>query len=148
MATFLFLVLTFAPFVTPFVVVGAAFALARRVHTRLPRTGWHQPSATTCLLVAVMAGAAALGAYTWGLWSGFYLLDPDQMCAARGLRGDRIVTRATLPVSAQCVTSDGVGSELVPGWVNPVVFAGLTLFVLALVAGAHAAVRRRLPARL
>jgi hypothetical protein len=79
--------------------------------------------------------------------SGFYILDPDQLCAARGLQGDHIVTRETLPVSAQCVTSDGVGTELVPGWVNPVIFMGLTLFVLAPVTGTAAEVRRRLSLR-
>jgi hypothetical protein len=52
------------------------------------------------------------------------------------------VTRATLPVSSQCVTSDGVGTELVPGWVNPVVFVGLTLFVLAVATGILGLVRR------
>ncbi|MCX4706157.1 hypothetical protein [Streptomyces sp. NBC_01373] len=144
MAGFLFLTLTFAPFLAPCVSVIAAVALARRAYKRPPGSGWHLPSATTCALVAVMAGAAAFGAYAWGLMSGFYILDPDQLCASRGLQGDHIVTRETLPVSAQCVTSEGVGSELVPGWVNPVIFIGLTLFVLALATGSLAGVRRRL----
>lgn len=143
MAKLLFLILAFAPFWAPCVFVIAAVALALRASRRLPGGGWHLPSAATCALVAVMAGAAALGAYAWGVMSGFYLLDPDQMCAAQGVQGDRIVTRATLPVSAQCVTSDGVGTELVPGWVNPVIFLGLALFVFALVMGTHAGVRRR-----
>ena len=145
MASFLFLTLALAPFLTPFVVVGAAVALARRAYTRLPGSGWHQPSVTTCVLVALLAGAAALGAYAWGLMDGFSILDPDQMCAARGVRGDHIVTRMTLPVSAQCVTSGGVGTELVPGWVNPMIFAGVTLFALAVVTGTLTAVRRHLP---
>ncbi|MET8414044.1 hypothetical protein ABZV34_39545, partial [Streptomyces sp. NPDC005195] len=93
---------------------------------------------------AVMAGAAACGAYAWGVMSGFYILDPDQMCAAKGVPGDHVVTREALPVSAQCVTSDGVGTELVPGWVNPVIFMGLTLVLLALVAGTLGGARRRL----
>ncbi|MEV0170351.1 hypothetical protein AB0I00_04355 [Streptomyces sp. NPDC050803] len=91
-----------------------------------------------------MAGAAAFGAYAWGVMSGFYILDPDQMCAAQGVRGDHVVTRGTLPVSAQCVTSDGVGTELVPDWVNPVIFAGLALLVLSVMAGTLAGVRRHL----
>ncbi|WP_228121172.1 hypothetical protein [Streptomyces fagopyri] len=71
------------------------------------------------------------------------VLDPDQMCAAKGVPGDHVVTRETLPVSARCVTSDGVGTELVPGWVNPVISVGLTPLVLALVSGTLAVVRRR-----
>lgn len=147
MASLLFVALTLAPFLAPCVIVIAAAALARRAYKRLPGSGWHLPSVTTCALVAVMAGAAAFGAYAWGVMSGFYLLDPDQLCAARGRQGDHIVTRETLPVSAQCVTSDGVGSELVPGWVNPVIYLGLTLFLLALATGTTTEVRRRLSLR-
>ncbi|MFG2474812.1 hypothetical protein [Streptomyces fagopyri] len=143
MASLLFLFLAFAPMLAPCVFVVAAMALARRAHRRPPGSGWRPPSASTSVLVAVMAGAAACGAYAWGVMSGFYILDPDQMCAAKGVPGDHVVTRETLPVSAQCVTSDGVGTELVPIWVNPVISVALTLLVLALVAGTFAVVRRR-----
>ncbi|MGV9349433.1 hypothetical protein ACWDSD_32495 [Streptomyces spiralis] len=74
--------------------------------------------------------------------SGFYILDPDQLCAVRGVQGDHIVTRETLPVSARCVTSNGVGTELVPGGVNPVIFMGLALLALALTTGTVVGVRR------
>ncbi|MFG2529338.1 hypothetical protein [Streptomyces sp. NPDC048516] len=143
MAKLVFLILAFAPLLAPYVFVIAATVLGLRAYRRLPGGGWHLPGASTSAWIAVMAGAAAFGAYAWGVMSGFYLLDPDQMCAAQGVRGDRIVTRETLPVSAQCVTSDGVGTELVPGWVNPVIFLGLTLLVFALVTGTLAGVRRR-----
>ncbi|MEV8122966.1 hypothetical protein AB0P07_02390 [Streptomyces sp. NPDC085944] len=143
MATALFLVLTLAPLVAPFAVVGAAVALARRARVRAPAAGRCRPSGTTCALLAVLGGGAALGAYAWGLSRGFYLLDPDQMCASRGARGDHVVTRAALPVSVRCVTGDGAGTELVPGWVNPVVVAGLALFALAVVEGVLGVVRRR-----
>jgi hypothetical protein len=143
MEDLLFLTLAFAPFLVPCVFVVAAAALARRAYKRLPGSGWHLPSVTTCALVAVMAGAAAFGAYAWGVMSGFYILDPDQMCAAWGVQGDHVVTRETLPVSAQCVTSEGLGTELVPGWVNPAILMGLTLLALAVVTGTLAGVRRR-----
>ncbi|MFJ8005075.1 hypothetical protein [Streptomyces fagopyri] len=71
------------------------------------------------------------------------ILDPDHMRAAKGVPGDHVVTRETPPVSARCVTSDGVGTELAPGWVNPVISVGLALLVLALVPGTLAVVRRR-----
>ncbi|WP_199831118.1 hypothetical protein [Streptomyces sp. NBRC 110028] len=143
MASFVLLVLVFAPLLMPLVCAGAALGLALRASRRLPGSGWHLPSVTTCVLVMVMAGAAAFGAYAWGVMSGFYVLDPDQVCAVRGLPGDRIVTRATLPISAQCVTEGGLAAELVPGWVNPVIIGGLALFVLALMAGILAVTRRR-----
>ncbi|MEV0738343.1 hypothetical protein AB0I51_20745 [Streptomyces sp. NPDC050549] len=128
---------------TPFVFGAAAVALGRRACHRQPGSGWwHLPSVETCVLVAVMAGSAALGAYTWGAMSGFYILDPDQMCAAKGVAGDHVVTRMTLPVSSQCVTSGGVGTELVPDWVNPVIFVGLPLLALALTTGTCMGVQR------
>ncbi|MEW1750124.1 hypothetical protein [Streptomyces angustmyceticus] len=143
MAKLAFLILAFGPILAPCVFVIAAVVLVLRVHQRLPGRGWHLPGVATCALVAVLAGAAAFGAYAWGVMSGFYVLDPDQMCAAQGVRGDHIVTRETLPVSARCVTSDGVESELVPGWVNPLIYLGLTLLMFALVMGVLAALRRR-----
>ncbi|MFD5620972.1 hypothetical protein [Streptomyces yangpuensis] len=90
-----------------------------------------------------MAAALSFGAYSWGVMSGFYILDPDEACATLGAEGDHIVTRWTLPVSAQCVTKDGAGTELVSAWVNPVIFIGLTVFALALLAGVLAGLRRR-----
>lgn len=143
MVEFLFMTLVFAPLVAPCVVVIAAVALALRAGRRLPGRGWQLPGVSTCMLVAVMAGAAAYGAYAWGVMSGFFILDPDQMCAVDGLPGDHIVTRWRLPVSARCVTPGGLESELVPGWVNPVIFLGLALLVSAVVAGTLAGVRRR-----
>jgi hypothetical protein len=143
----LFFALVFGPFLAPCMVLGAAVALVRRVRKQQPVLVGHLPSVATCALVAVLAGAAAYGAYSWGVLSGFYILDPDQMCASMGVPGDHVVTRWTLPVSAQCVTSDGVGTELAPGWVNPVIFTGLALVLLAFATGTLAVVRQRLAPR-
>ncbi|WP_406487792.1 hypothetical protein OH736_03000 [Streptomyces sp. NBC_01650] len=147
MSDLLFLAVLFAPFLAPCVVLGAAVALVRRVRKQRPVLVGRLPGIGASALVVVMAGAAAFGAYSWGVMSGFYILDPDQMCAAKGVPGDHVVTRWTLPVSAQCVTSDGAGTELVPGWVNPVIFACLALLLLALTTGTLAAVRRCLSPR-
>ncbi|MFD3762428.1 hypothetical protein [Streptomyces sp. NPDC058622] len=143
----LFFALVFGPLLAPCMGLGAAVALVRRVCKQQPVLVRHLPSVTTCALVAVLAGAAAYGAYSWGVMSGFYILDPDQMCASMGVSGDHVVTRWTLPVSAQCVTSDGVGTELAPGWVNPVIFTGLALLLLAFATGTLAVTRRRLSPR-
>ncbi|MEU6105047.1 hypothetical protein [Streptomyces flaveolus] len=142
MAAFLFLTLVLAPFLTPFVVLGTAGVLAVRAWHWEPEHGLRMPGAVSCGLLAVLAGSAALGAYAYGVNQGFYILDPDQMCAAAGVPGDHVVTRMTLPVSAQCVTPDGVGTELVPGWVNPVVFTGLVVLVLAPATAAAQALHR------
>jgi hypothetical protein len=139
----LLLALTMAPFLAPCVVVITAAVLARRGYARPPGTWRRLPGAGTCVLIAVMSGAAAFGAYAWGVMSGFYVLDPDQLCASRGAEGDHIVTHETLPVSVQCITSDGTGTELVPDWVNPVIFTGLTLFALSLVIATVSGVRGR-----
>ncbi|MEU5322456.1 hypothetical protein AB0G67_37760 [Streptomyces sp. NPDC021056] len=143
MAELLFLTLVFAPLVTPFVVVGIALALAKRAYDRELGSGLRLPDATSCALLAVLAGTAALGAYAYGVMRGFYILDPDQVCAAAGARGDHVVTRMSLPVSVQCVTGDGEGTELVPGWVNPVVYGGLVLCVPAVGTAVSSGVRRR-----
>lgn len=143
----LFIALTFGPFLAPCIGLGAAVALGRRVCKQQPVLVGHLPNVATCVLVEVLAGAAAYGAYSWGVMSGSYVLDPGQMCASVGVSGDHVVTRWTLPVSAQCVTSNGVGTELVPGWVNPVVFTSLALLLLAFVTGAFVTVRRRHPRR-
>ncbi|MCX5613367.1 MULTISPECIES: hypothetical protein [unclassified Streptomyces] len=143
----LFFALVFGPFLAPCIGLAAAVAVVRRVCKQQPFLVGHLPSVTTCALVAVLAGAAAYGAYSWGVMSGFYILDPDQMCASMGVSGDHVVTRWTLPVSAQCVTSDGVGTELAPGWVNPMIFTGLALLLLAFATGTLAVTRRRLSPR-
>ncbi|WP_284580244.1 hypothetical protein [Streptomyces sp. 2P-4] len=146
MKNFLFPAVLCAPVLVPCVILGAVALLVRRARDQRPTAG-RTPGAATCALVAAIAAAVSFGAYSRGVMSGFYILDPDQMCAAQGVRGDRIVTRWTLPVSAQCVTRGGVGTELVPTWVNPVVVTGLVLFLLALLTGAASAVRQRLAPR-
>jgi hypothetical protein len=142
-AVLLLLALTFAPLVSPFVIAGATLVLAKRAYDRGLGSGLRLPDAMSCVLLAVLAGAAAFGAYAYGVTRGFYILDPDQMCAAAGARGDHVITRPTLPVSVRCVTWKGEGTELVPGWVNPVVYGGLALCVLALGTAVASGLRRR-----
>ncbi|GAA2525732.1 hypothetical protein [Winogradskya humida] len=74
--------------------------------------------------------------------SGFGALDPGEMCASAagfysgtpGPPDDRwtgMVERG-LPIGRTCVWSDGTRFELVPWWVNPLLFAWLTTAVAAL----------------
>ncbi|MEU9855369.1 hypothetical protein [Streptomyces sp. NPDC047974] len=143
MYEFLFLALAFGPLLAPCVVLCAAVPLAWRACTRQPLLARRLPRGTTCALAAVLGGAMAYAAYSWGALSGAYILDPDQTCASKGARGDYIVTRWTLPLSTRCVTADGAGTELVPVWVNPVIFTGLAFLLAAVVTGVLAGVRRR-----
>jgi hypothetical protein len=135
------LALIFAPYVTPLVVAGAALTLVFRVRRGRWGAGWQAPNAGSCALVVLLAGAAALGAYATGVLTGFYVLHPEQVCG--DVVGVHVVSRMSLPVSALCVTQGNDGTELVPAWVNPVIFGGLLVCVLTLTAGVVAGVRRR-----
>ncbi|MFC8536708.1 hypothetical protein ACFUJY_22610 [Streptomyces sp. NPDC057249] len=92
MADLLFLAVLFAPFLAPGVFLGAVIAFVLRVRKQRPILVGRLPTLATSVLLAVMAGATAFGAYSWGVMSGFYILDPDQMCAAMGVPGDHVVT--------------------------------------------------------
>ncbi|MFD9112473.1 hypothetical protein [Streptomyces bottropensis] len=144
MGSFLFLVLALAPFLAPSVVAATTSALAVRAHGREKGGGRRLPDAGSCALLAVPAAASALGAYGVGVMSGFYILGPEQMCAAAGAPGDHAVTRTAPPVGARCVTEQGIGTELVPDRVNPTVYGGITLGTLALGAAVFRG-RRRTP---
>ncbi|MEW2130792.1 hypothetical protein [Streptomyces sp. NPDC005435] len=123
--------------------VPSAVVLALRVRNRTWGPAWYAPAPTSCLLLAVLTATTAFGAYGYGLGCGFYFLDPDQMCAAMGIPGDTIVTHTRLPVGAECVTDSGRATELVPSWVNPLVFTCLALCAVAVGAAVAGAVRKR-----
>ncbi|MGV9337844.1 hypothetical protein [Streptomyces sp. NPDC003688] len=133
----------FAPFLMPCVALPLAFALAVRAYTGTWGRAWYAPDPAPTVLVVLLAAATAFGLYGYGVGLGFYILDPDQMCAAKGVPGDSIVTHMTLPVGAECVTEDGAATELVPFWVNPLILMSLAVCPVAATAGVVAARRRR-----
>ncbi|AUG79441.1 Putative integral membrane protein [Kitasatospora sp. MMS16-BH015] len=124
-----------APLLGPLLFFTAAVVLAvRRVRGR--RWG-HGP-------FAVMAASVAYTAYGLGLFSGPLWQEPDEYCGlVRGVPGDRVVSHEALPVSVQCMTQDGHGTELVPVWVNPLIYAGLAGAVAVVVLWIRAVARRR-----
>lgn len=76
--------------------------------------------------------------YAFGLSTGFYILDPDQMCASAAGH-DPAGAWAGLDFSAfplrnTCRWNDGTTYELVPGWVNPLSYALLAVAWIALLA--------------
>ncbi|MET8814015.1 hypothetical protein ABZW47_18620 [Streptomyces sp. NPDC004549] len=139
----LYMATLFAPFLMPCLALPLTFTLAVRAYTGSWGRAWYAPDPGPCALTVLLAASTAYGAYGYGVGRGYYLLDPDQMCAAMGVPGDGIVTDLGLPVSARCVTDSGVATELVPFWVNPLVYGSLAVSVVAATAGMVAAWRRR-----
>ncbi|MEU9401613.1 hypothetical protein [Streptomyces sp. NPDC048242] len=132
----------FAPFTMPGLAALSVFLLAVRIRRHGWGEAWYAPDLVPCGLLVLLASATAFGAYGYGVGRGFYLLDPDQKCAAMGLRGDDIVTHLALPVGAECVTDNGVATELVPSWVNPLVYVSLAAAAVAATAWVAAWLRR------
>ncbi|MEU4111364.1 hypothetical protein [Streptomyces sp. NPDC027717] len=130
-----------APLLMPCLAVPAAVTLAVRVRARAWGRAWYAPDPAPGFLLALLAAATAFGLFGYGVGCGFYILDPDQMCAARGVPGDMIVTHETLPVSAECVTGAGAATELVPSWVNPTIYLCLLMCALSIGAGATSLAR-------
>jgi hypothetical protein len=98
----------------------------------------HRPR--TMALLGVLALVLAGACYGVGVTRGWYLLDPDQMCAMSPgesrPRTDRppeylVIETRYAPVSVICIWPDGRRKELVPVWVN-------TAVLLLLLTGAGA----------
>ncbi|NEB94997.1 hypothetical protein G3I21_25500 [Streptomyces bauhiniae] len=130
----------------PCLAVPSAVTLAVRIRTHTWGRAWYAPDTAPCFLLALMTASTAFGLFGFGVACGFYILDPDQMCAAKGVPGDMIVTHETLPVSAQCVTGAGAATELVPFWVNPMIYLCLLVCAVAIGAGVTSVACRK-PAR-
>jgi hypothetical protein len=93
---------------------------------------------------AVTFVAYAAIVYAIGFFSGFYFLDPDEMCATRagfytGTSGPPDIAfhgidQSLFPLYQTCRWADGTTYELVPPWVNPSFFTFLAVAWLALLA--------------
>ena len=94
--------------------------------------------------IALTAVAYAVVVYAIGFFSGFSILDPDQMCAsAAGFYSGRSgppdstwagIDHSTFPLHRTCRWAGGTTHELVPGWVNPLSYALLATAWAALLA--------------
>jgi hypothetical protein len=121
------------------VLLVAAVVVAWRRRVPVRRVLASRGVATAAVLCA-LAGAGAT--YLVGWFAGFYILDPDQMCAAAagfytGTPGppDTLwegIRHSSFPLRQTCVWADGTRYELVPGWVNPVLCTWLTAALGAL----------------
>ncbi|MFB7665996.1 hypothetical protein ACFC1R_18920 [Kitasatospora sp. NPDC056138] len=126
-----------APFVGA---VAGLWLLARLVSAFRAPELWKAPG--TAVLAGLVAASVAGCAYGQGILSGFGN-EPDETCALRGVGGDYIRERL-FPISEQCVMYGAdSGTELVPGWVNPVVVVFTPVAVLAFATAGVLWVRRR-----
>lgn len=97
---------------------------------------------TRALLTVPVAGVT----YAVGVWNS-HLLDlapTSDYCSAKPL-GEPPITWAWLPLVNRCHYSDGTVQDLVPGYVNPVLFLCLAAAVACCVLAVRAARRNRTP---
>lgn len=88
---------------------------------------------------AALCVCVALLTYAFGAFSG--VIDEGEFCAVKAGRDrpDSIV-RNEFPLSTECRWSDGFSVELVPAWINPVLFACLAGVALCVAMAVRAAV--------
>lgn len=91
-------------------------------------------SARYYVIGAVLAPLAAVTTYLHGLWSGHVLdLRGRTSYCGSGEPASRPEFQGWVPLSHQCRWRDGSATELVPGYVNPVVVGCLVAMVVLLV---------------
>ncbi|MFF2373525.1 hypothetical protein ACFVUW_04000 [Streptomyces xiamenensis] len=119
--------------VSPVVFTGSVLTLVVQLARRLLPGGLPRvPSAKPLVLVAVLAlsGAGTLYAHAVRTYAGGFVF-PDTVCLF-GLGVDEPPeSRRSLPLGVVCR-----GTEMVPGWVNPALYALLVLGTLSLTAAA------------
>ncbi|WP_405140088.1 hypothetical protein OG589_24940 [Sphaerisporangium sp. NBC_01403] len=142
MAEFLICCLLLAPLVFLVLAVRLALRVVRAVRRGRPPTPAQALSPKPLLELAAMSFLGTALCWAAGIGSGFYILDPDQMCgmaAGRAFSAFRTIeTQASFPVRQICRWTDGSGYDLVPAWVNPAIalfFAAFLASLLACLAG-------------
>ncbi|MER5642102.1 hypothetical protein ABT095_34835 [Kitasatospora sp. NPDC002227] len=126
------LVILGLPVAAPFALLVGTAALAARALRAAGRPRALLTPGTLLLAAGTSLAGAATAVVAGWFSSGFLVLRPDKFCQASATGGSRLVTHPVFPVSGRCVSPDfPTGTELVPGWVNPAVLAGLLLAVAA-----------------
>jgi hypothetical protein len=140
MTYFFLLCLILAPFVFLLLAIRLSWRAVRALKRRRLPGPTHDSSLKAAIEVAAMSVIGAGLCWTAGVGSGFYLLDPDEICD-RSLpsvpaAGSDVVTieeHLSLPVRQTCVWADGIRYDLVPSWVNPMIAVFLVVLALSLV---------------
>ncbi|GII31099.1 hypothetical protein Pmi06nite_45410 [Planotetraspora mira] len=140
MTYFFLLCLIFAPFVFLLLAIRLSWRAVRALKRRRLPGPTHDSSLKAAIEVAAMSVIGAGLCWTAGVGSGFYLLDPDEICDRSRLSGSAagsdVVTieeHLSLPVRQTCVWADGTRYDLVPSWVNPMIAVFLVVLALSLV---------------
>lgn len=97
------------------------------------------PPIAKLLLGAVSAFALAAVSWLAGFVAGDFLVlrGNDELCGGETTR----LSERLIPLSARCIFTNGTTRDLVPAWVNPVVFVSLVGGVVLLVLAMRAANR-------
>uniref|UniRef100_A0AAU2UZ51 Uncharacterized protein n=1 Tax=Streptomyces sp. NBC_00003 TaxID=2903608 RepID=A0AAU2UZ51_9ACTN len=143
---------------TLFVVANAAvlpalFLLgAKLVHLLASRRIWLSPrGARPGVELTVLSMCVAVAAYVPGLWIGFSTEGSAEACVQaldnpmrdEGPAGELTVVESQFPLSRECRWGDGTRIDLVPLWLNVVIFAALAGVVIGLVLTVSRLVRGR-----
>ncbi|MGW5650970.1 hypothetical protein [Streptomyces humi] len=94
---------------------------------------------------ALVAAVVALILYAVGALSGF--TQDAKVCAVRAGKGaasrPESITESAFPLSHVCRWGDGTSVDLVPGWLNPLLYAALTGVVVCSALAVRAALQRK-----
>ncbi|MFD9029741.1 hypothetical protein ACFVZW_01050 [Streptomyces sp. NPDC059567] len=102
-------------------------------------------SVRTWTVGAVLSAAVTLATYALGAMSGFTQV--AKICAVKAGKGPSArpdsITESGFPLSQVCHWRDGTSVDLVPAWVNPLLYAGLTAVVVCSALAVYAAAKRK-----
>ncbi|GGU11808.1 hypothetical protein [Streptomyces violascens] len=134
-------------------VLPAVFLLgAKLVHLLATRRVWLSPrGARPGVELTVLSVCVAVAAYVPGLWIGFGTNGTAGACVRalgnpmrdEGPAGEPTVVEQLFPLSRECRWSDGTHIDLVPLWLNVVIFAALAGMAIGLVLAVCRLVRGR-----
>ncbi|GAA1267166.1 hypothetical protein Psi02_08930 [Planotetraspora silvatica] len=140
----LFFFLVILPLLSPVLLIVAAGLVVHTVvvttRGRRPRTGalWAR--------LTVISLCVGLAAYGIGLWEGslMWMSQPEDLCQMSGLSYSGSYGSESLwPLHNHTCASGGVPVDMVPAYVNPVLYAAIGLFVVGVAGVIVSRLRRR-----
>ncbi|GII28555.1 hypothetical protein [Planotetraspora mira] len=140
----LFFFLIILPLLSPVLLIVAAGLV---VHTVVVTTRGRRPrTAALWARLTAISLCVGLAVYGIGLWVGnlMWMSDPDDLCHMSGLSySDSPEPSSMWPLHNHTCASGGVPVDLVPAYVNPVLYAAIGLFVVGVAGWVVSRLRRR-----
>ncbi|NRQ39971.1 hypothetical protein HII36_50315 [Nonomuraea sp. NN258] len=101
-------------------------------------------SASRWFATAFLTVFCAILVYGYGLWSGWFLqlVPTSEFCVSKPL-DDPATSWSLFPLRHLCHWRDGTSSDLVPGYINPLIYLSIVGVVIEIVMGVRAIARRR-----